>query len=117
MQVSQPKRRFSVVAVDLQSITSRTTSGNIKVVDMVDTFNRFVRAVAVPEERAETIAAAIMDHWISLFGRIESLLSDRGPSFIGHIVDELAKKLGVRQLVTYPLPPQANGAMEGGTVL
>ncbi len=68
--------------------------------------------MAVPDEKAETIARVLIDEWISVFGPMESLLSDRGPNLLGCVVDELTAELGIRRMVTYPFHPQANGAVE-----
>ncbi len=98
--------------MDVQTITPRTGRGNIKVLAIIDVFTRFVRAVPVPDEAAETIARALLDQWICVFGPVVRLLSDRGPNFIGKIVEKLAALLGIGRLRAYPLHPQANGTVE-----
>ena len=79
MGTYHPSHRFEEVAVDVQTITPRTESGNINVLVMVDIFTRFAPAVALPDEKAETIAQCLLDSWVSIFGPMERLLSDRGP--------------------------------------
>ncbi len=98
--------------MDVQTITPRTGRGNIKVLAIIDVFTRFVRAVPVPDEAAETFARALLDQWICVFGPMVRLLSDRVPNFIGKIVEELAALLGIGRLRAYPLHPQANGTVE-----
>ncbi len=112
LEVVHPKGRFDQVAVDVQTVTPRTTTGNIKILAMVDVFTRFVRAVPIPDEKAETIARVIVDEWVSVFGTMVRLLSDRGPSLMGKIVEEMSALLGIGRLRTYPLHPQANGTVE-----
>ena len=112
MQVYHPLRRFAQVAVDVQTITPRTTAGNVKVLVIVDTFTRFAQAVAIPDERADTVSKVILDRWISIFGPMECLLSDRGPNFIGKVVERMADQLGVKRVVTSAFNPQANGCVE-----
>lgn len=46
---------------------------------------------------------------------MEKLLSDRGPSLTGAIVNNLAERLEIQRLTAYPLHPQANGVVEGGS--
>ena len=43
---------------------------------------------------------------------MECLLSDRGPNFIGRVVERMADQLGVRRVVTSAFHPQANECME-----
>ncbi len=93
-------------------MTPRTADGNIKIIAMVDVFTRFARALTVPDEKAETIARVLIDEWISVFGPMESLLSDRGPNLLGCVVDELTSELGIRRFVTYRFHPEPNGAVE-----
>ncbi len=112
LEIIHPKGRFEQVALDIQTITPRTNGGNIKIVAMIDVFTRFVRAVPVPDEKATTIARVVVDEWVSIFGPMVRLLSDRGPSLIGKVVDEMAELLGIGRLLTYPLHPQANGTVE-----
>ena len=112
MGMHHPSRRFEEVAVDVQTITPRTGSGNIKVLVIIDTFTSFARAVAMPDERADTIAQCLLDNWVSVFGPMERLLSDHGPSFMGSVMQELTSNLGIKQVFTSPPHPQANGCVE-----
>ena len=107
-----PQKRFEQVAFDVQTITPRTTQGNIKVLAMVDVFTRYVRARAIPHEKAETIARALIDDWVSIFGPMEWLLSDGETNLMGDAIRELTEMLGIGRLQTYPLHPQANGTVE-----
>lgn len=50
MEVTHPKRRFSYVEIDIQSIILKNTKGNRKVVAMVDLFKLYVKALLVPDE-------------------------------------------------------------------
>ncbi len=112
LEIVHPRGRFEQVAVDVQTVTPRTVSGNIKILAMIDVFTRFVRAIPIPDEKAETIARVIVDEWVSIFGPMVRLLSDRGPNLIGKIVEEMSGMLGIGRLRTYPLHPQANGTVE-----
>lgn len=96
MQIYHPLPRFSQVAVDVQTVTPRTARGNIKILFLVGTFTLFARDVAISDEKAAKIAETIVDEWISIFGTMETLLSDRGPNFIGKVVFGMAEALGVR---------------------
>ena len=112
MKVSHPGRRFQQVAVEIQTSTPRMRAGNIKVLVMMDKFTRFALAVPIPDERAETVAKNILDEWVSNFGSMETLLSDRGPNFIETVVSSMAKQLGTKRVTTSPFHPQANGCVE-----
>lgn len=61
-----PRWRFEQVAMDVQTITPRTDAENIKILVMIDVFTRFVRAVPIPNEKAETISEVLLDEWIAV---------------------------------------------------
>lgn len=112
MVVNHPRRRFEQVAVDVQSVTPRTAAGSIKILVMSDTFTRFARVVPIPDEKTDTVARVILDEWVSIFGPMQSTLSDRGPNFIGATLKAIAEQLGVRRVSTSPLHPQFKGCLE-----
>lgn len=87
-------------------------AGKLKVLVMIDTFTRFVRALPIPDEGAEIVARKILDEWVSIFGVMETLLSDRGPNFIGKVVSNMTGQLGTKLVTTSPFHPQANGCVE-----
>ena len=112
LEKTHPRRRFSHVAFDIQSITPKTDAGNTKVIAIIDVFTRYVRALAIPDEKGETIAKILIEEWISIFGPMERLLSDCGPNLTGAVVENMAQFFGIKRLKTYPLHPQANGTVE-----
>ncbi len=79
-EVIHPRGRFEQVEVDVQTVKPRTAAVKMKVLAMVD--------VLIPDEKSETIIRVIVDEWISIFGPMVRLLSDRGPNLIGKIVEE-----------------------------
>ena len=54
----------------------------------------------------KTIAKFLYGGYISIFGALARLLSDRGTSFTSSIIEELCKILGIQQLQTTPFHPQ-----------
>lgn len=112
MEATHPSRRFQNVAIDVQTITPRTFSGNVKVLAMIDVFTRFARAAAIRDEKAEIIAEVLIREWISVFGPMEVLQSDGGMNIMGRIVENVAAQLGIGRAKTFALHPQANGTVE-----
>ena len=112
MQVYHPLRRFSQVASDVQTVTPRRTRDNIKILVLVDMFTRFARAISISDEKAKTIASAIIEEWTSIFGPMECLLCDIGPNIIGKVVSGMADALGVKKVTTSAFHPQTNRCVE-----
>jgi transposase InsO family protein len=107
-----PRRRFEIVACDVLEIKPASLNGNSKVLVIGDCFTRFIAAVPIPNERAETLAKVLLDHWILLYGPPEKLLSDRGPSFMSSVLREVLDVVGCRKIYTSAFHPQTDGMIE-----
>ena len=77
-----------------------------------DHFTKHVLAYVAPDQTAKTIAKFLYGGYISIFGALARLLSDRGTSLTSSIIEELCKILGIKQLQTTPYHPQKNGLIE-----
>ena len=69
-------------------------------------------AYVTPDQTVKTIAKFLYGGYISIFGVLARLLSDRGASFMSSVIEELCKILGIKQLWTMPYYPQMNGLVE-----
>ena len=61
-----------------------------------DHFTTHVLAYVTPDQTAKTIAKFLYGGYISIFGALARLLSDRGTSFTSSIIEELCKILGIQ---------------------
>ena len=77
-----------------------------------DHFTKYVLAYVTPNQTVKTIAKFLYGGYISIFGALARLLSDRGTSFTSSIIQELCEILGIQQLWTTPYHPQTNGLVE-----
>ena len=77
---------------------------------MTDVFTRFSQAVIISSNHKETIANAILKHWVSIFG-VQSILSDNGGEFDNSLLD-VAELLGTKVLTTAAYSPWSNGIVE-----
>ena len=77
-----------------------------------DHFTKHVLVYVTPDQTAKTIAKFLYGGYISIFGALARLLSDRGTSFTSSIIEELCKILGIQQLQTMPYHPQMKGLVE-----
>ena len=77
-----------------------------------DHFTKHVLVYVTPDQTAKTVAKFLYGSYISIFGALARILSDRGTSFTSSIIEELCKILGIQQLWTMPCHPQTNGLVE-----
>ena len=61
-----------------------------------DHFMKHVLAYVTPDETAKTVPKFLYGGYISIFGALARLLSDKGASFTSNIIEELCKILGVK---------------------
>ena len=67
-----------------------------------DHFTKHALAYVTPDQTAKTIAKFLYQAYISIFGALARLLSDRGANFMSSVIDEMCKILGVKKLWTMP---------------
>ena len=77
-----------------------------------DHFMKHVLAYVTPDQTAKTVAKCLYRGYISIFGALARLLSDRGASFMSSVIEEMCKILGIKLLWTMPYHPQTNGLLE-----
>ena len=77
-----------------------------------DLFTKHLLAYVTPDQTPKTIAKFLYGGYISIFGDLARLLSDRGASFTSSIIEELCKILGIQQLWNTSYHPQMNRLVE-----
>ena len=61
-----------------------------------DHFTKHVLAYVTPDQTVKTVTKFLYGGYISIFGALARLLSDRGTSFTSSIIEELCKILGIQ---------------------
>ena len=61
-----------------------------------DHFTKLVLAYVTPDQTVKTVTKFLYGGYISIFGDLARLLSDRGTSFTSSIIEELCKILGIQ---------------------
>ena len=79
---------------------------------MQDHFSKHVVAYVVKDQMAWTAAETLRWGYFGLFGTPAYLLSDKGPVFTGHVIEDLCKMYGVQKLRTSSYHAQTNGQVE-----
>ena len=71
------------MAMDITEVSPPSAACNKKIIVMGDLLLRYIWEIPAKGERADTVARAILDHWILRFGPPERLLTDRVKVFDG----------------------------------
>uniref|UniRef100_A0A0G4I6I2 Integrase catalytic domain-containing protein n=1 Tax=Chromera velia CCMP2878 TaxID=1169474 RepID=A0A0G4I6I2_9ALVE len=89
-----------------------TLEGKRVIISVMDLASRFVVLIAVPNQKATTIARALLDNVFFIFGSPVTLLSNQGPSFLDPIVTAVSELVGRERVCTSTYNPKANGKLE-----
>jgi hypothetical protein len=71
-------------------------------------------AVAMPDKTASTVARALVDRWIAIFGISITLLSENNLCVARKFFQVLTKVLGVKHVFTSTYPPTTMGRSNAG---
>ena len=78
---------------------------------ILDFATRYPEAISLRKVDAPTVATALMEAF-TRFGLPAEILSDNGSVFVGKLMEELFRQLGVHHIHTTPYRPQTNGMIE-----
>ena len=77
-------------------------------VSIQDGFTRYLVCVPVDKIDAQTVAEAVVNHWIMTFGCVEVIHSDNGSAFQSALFKEIMGRLGILQTFCPVYTPEAN---------
>jgi hypothetical protein len=100
------------VHMDIMGPFPRSTKGNCYVLVIVDQFTKWVEAVALPDQTAETVARAAVDSFFARFGCPLEITTDQGANFTSQLFTDMCRWLGIAKKRTTPYHPSANGQVE-----
>ena len=106
---SEPNVR---IHADLFGPLPKSAAGNKWILTMTCAFSKFVRVIPLPNKEAETVAAAILGHWIAVFGPMKRLVTDQGREFNCKLLKDLLTGLGIDPRTTSAMAPSVNGEAE-----
>jgi hypothetical protein len=103
---------FERVGIDILGPLPRSSSGNRFILVVTDYFTRWPEAIALKDQKAITVAEALIVQVFSRFGLPYEIHSDQGRNCESTIFKEVMNILGIRKTRTTPLHPQSNGLVE-----
>ncbi len=108
-RVGEPMQR---VTIDILGFERPTPRGNRYILVAVDSLTKWAEAMPMPDERAETVARALVEQVVCRLGIPAQVHSDQGRQFEAQVFQEMCKLLGVRKTRTTPMHPQGDGQTE-----
>ena len=106
---------FEIVSMDIvggQNSLPQTTRGNKYILTIIDLFTKWAEAIPLADQKATTIAKAVVDNWICRHGVPYQILTDQGTNFLSKVFTELCTLLKIYKTRTVAFKPSRNGACE-----
>lgn len=103
---------FQRAGMDIVGPFPTTTEGNRYLLVFVDHLTKYSEVVAMPDQKAETVAKKFVELVILRHGVPQQILTDQGPNFTSRLFQDVCTLLRIRKLQTTAYHPQCNGAVE-----
>ena len=100
------------VGIDIVGKLQTSRSGNNYIIVLTDYFTRWAEAFAVPSIDAQTVAKTVVEQCFLRMGVPLVLHSDQGQPFVSEFMTRVLQLLGLKQGLSTPYWPQANGLVE-----
>ena len=103
---------FERTGMDIVGPFVTSYTGNKYLLTFQDYFTKYVEAVPLPDQKADTVAKAFVTQIITRHGTPKQLITDQGTNFMSRVMKETCKYLGIEKIHTTPYHPQSNGMIE-----
>ncbi|KAG5868760.1 hypothetical protein JTB14_034646 [Gonioctena quinquepunctata] len=103
---------WELTSMDVVGPLVTSLNGNRYLLTFQDYFTKYVEAIPLPDQKADTIARAFVENVIVRHGSPKKLLTDRGANFTSTLFKEVCKVLGIEKLQTASYAPTTNGQIE-----
>ena len=89
-----------------------SNAGNKYILMLVCQFTKWIEAYPLPDQKAESVAKAVVDNFISRFGCPLQIHTDQGSNFMSSLFQSLSHLLVIARTRTTPYHPFSNGRVE-----
>ena len=100
------------VGIDILGPFPKSEKNNRFILCIGDFFTKWITAIPLPNQEAATVADALIEHVISLFGVPRIIHSDQGSNFESKLFQELCRLLGIKKTRNTSFRPCGNGFIE-----
>jgi transposase InsO family protein len=108
------KQPFQRCALDIVGPTDLTNKGNRYILTFQDDLTKFMAAIPIPTQDAETVAREFVQNIVLKYGIPEEILTDQGANFLSDIFANVCKLLQIKKIQTTAFHPASNGGLERG---
>lgn len=107
-----PQSIFDVVIVDTIGPLHMSEKGNKYAVTIICDFSKFLVCVPIENKEATTVAKAIFEDFILIYGLVREIRTDCGTEYKNKLNEELCKMLNIKHNFTVPYRHESVGSIE-----
>lgn len=107
-----PQNAFDVVIIDTIGPMSRSLSNNTYAVTIMCDLTKYLVTIAIPNKESKTIARAIFDYFILIYGAPKQIRTDRGTEYINSTLKELCDLMKIDHTTSTAYRHQTLGTIE-----
>jgi len=107
-----PAKAFERVIVDTVGPLPKTERGNEYAVTIICDLTKYLVTVPIPNKQAKTVAKALIDSFILIYGPMKTFISDLGTEYKNQILNEICDYLKIEKLTSTAYHHQTLGTVE-----
>lgn len=107
-----PQKAFDIVSIDTIGPFIKSNNGNEYAVTIICNLTKYLITVPVPNKSAKSIAKAIFEHFILIYGTMNVILTDMGTEYLNSVLKELCDLLKITQIHSTAYHHQTLGVVE-----
>lgn len=107
-----PSRAFEIISKDTVGPLPRTINNNRYCVTIQCDLTKYIVVIPIQNKEANTIAKALVENFILIYGHFMELRSDQGTEYKNDILEQVCKLLQIKQTFSTPYHPESIGALE-----
>lgn len=107
-----PHRPFEKLVIDTLGPLVPSHNNNVYALTAICDLTKFIITIPIHSKDAQTVARAIMNNIILIYGPVKSILTDKGTEFMNATLTELCKLLNIEKFHSTPYRHETVGSIE-----
>ena len=100
------------IALDIVGPLPLSESGNKYVLTCQDNLTKYLIAIPIDNQEAETVADIFVNKICLIHGIPQIVLTDQGSNFMSKLFQRMCKLFKIKKIATSSYHPQSNGSLE-----
>lgn len=107
-----PQRQFDVVIIDTIGPMTKSTNNNIYAITIICDLTKYLVTIPIPSKDATTIARAIFNKFILIYGPMTEIRTDMGTEYKNEIMKNLLQLMGIKHSISTAYRHETVGTIE-----